>query len=317
MSAPWWSMRPNKFVDRRLFAELLGKVNDIRSLSDHAYVSMGGPFLDDFTVVQSAVNFRSLLSIEKSAITGARATFNRPYERIVCRIEDSSSFVVRLSEYRAELNASKFVVWLDFMGSKRKEQSDQLADLVRSVAGGDICRITMNAQVGPPNAGETADDRQARVLRELADDLGDLLPGDVDADDMTPTGLPAVLFKCIRNAAERAAEVSGKVVRPLLLVRYSDGAQMITATFLVDQSTDSDITTDDHLKSWKFMATGDWGNVQTLAVRPLSGREIRRIEYFVHNKPSQIKIELPFVPEQDVSQYIKFRPYFPKFRHVP
>src|SRR5215469_12326613 len=105
VSEIWWSQRPNKFVDRRLFAELLAKVDATRPLKEHAYISMGGPFLDDFPIIQSAVHLRSMMSIDREDGVRDRAEYNKPYSRVFCELADSSVLVSKFGSFADKLGA--------------------------------------------------------------------------------------------------------------------------------------------------------------------------------------------------------------------
>jgi len=317
VSEIWWSQRPNKFVDRRLFAELLAKVDATRPLKEHAYISMGGPFLDDFPIIQSAVHLRSMMSIDREDGVRDRAEYNKPYSRVFCELADSSVLVSKFGSFADKLGAANFVVWLDFTTRQRGEQLRQLAELAAKLTAGDICRITLNAQAQRPYGMPVAA-HQIRELGLLADDLGDLLPKDCTSEDMSPSRFPALLFKCIRNAAETGARRSGNVVRPLLLVEYKDGQQMITATFALEGTGAISIASERPLSDWVFLSTPEWTNVRRVAVGALSIKEIRHIDYARHAKSvDEIQAELPFLTPESIAQYVEYEPYFPRFRHVP
>ena len=60
-------LRPNKYVERRVFIELLDYVHGAFGMSNALYISMGGRLLEDHRLVHDAFRTRRLISIEADA----------------------------------------------------------------------------------------------------------------------------------------------------------------------------------------------------------------------------------------------------------
>ncbi len=56
-----YNLRPNKYVERQLFVELLRMVMSGSNFDNWVYVSLGGPQLEDHRLVHHQLNFRYLV----------------------------------------------------------------------------------------------------------------------------------------------------------------------------------------------------------------------------------------------------------------
>ena len=74
-----YHLRPNKYVDRQIFIDLLHRLDRVRPLSSSVYVSMGGKFLDDHKAIRFAFDLKASVSLEKFAEVVPRQNFNKPF----------------------------------------------------------------------------------------------------------------------------------------------------------------------------------------------------------------------------------------------
>ena len=58
-----YHLRQNKAVDRAVFIDMLMRIHTYISVRDHAYVSLGGPFLEDFRIIHAALGIRRMISL--------------------------------------------------------------------------------------------------------------------------------------------------------------------------------------------------------------------------------------------------------------
>jgi hypothetical protein len=86
-------LRPNKFVERLLFIELLEHIGHFKQLKEYSYVSMGGKFLEDFKLIHEHLNLKELFSVEVDGVTFGRQLFNRPLKFINCAKSNSTDFL--------------------------------------------------------------------------------------------------------------------------------------------------------------------------------------------------------------------------------
>ena len=140
-----YQLRPNKFVERQLFLDVLDFVRVWNSPSRYIYVSMGGRFLEDFKLINDRFAIEHMISIESDETTWKRAAFNR-LGFIDCRHESSGEFVESLERLLSEQPKRRLIVWLDYAdANKRGEQLGEFRQLVSKLASGDVAKITLNA----------------------------------------------------------------------------------------------------------------------------------------------------------------------------
>jgi len=140
-----YQLRPNKFVERQLFLDILDFVRVWNGPWRYIYASMGGRFLEDFKLVNSRFAIEQMISIELDNTTSTRQGFNR-LGFIECRNQSSGEFIEELDGLIASHANRRLVVWLDFaVANKRGEQLGEFRHLVSKLTSGDVAKITLNA----------------------------------------------------------------------------------------------------------------------------------------------------------------------------
>ena len=140
-----YQLRPNKFVERQLFLDLLDFVRVWNGPSHYIYASMGGRFLEDFKLVNDRFAIEQMISIELDETTWNRQRFNR-LGFIDCRKQSSGEFIADLDLLMQNNKQSRMIVWLDYaIANKRGEQLGEFRQLVSKLASGDVAKITLNA----------------------------------------------------------------------------------------------------------------------------------------------------------------------------
>ncbi len=140
-----YQLRPNKFVERQLFLDVLDFVRVWNGPWKYLYASMGGRFLEDFRLVNNRFAIEQMISIEIDETTAKRQAFNR-LGFIECRNQSSGEFVEELDKLIADHPSRRLVVWLDFaIANKRGEQLGEFRQLISKLTSGDVAKITLNA----------------------------------------------------------------------------------------------------------------------------------------------------------------------------
>jgi hypothetical protein len=181
-----YNLRPNKFVERQLFIELLGKICLTKSPDSYIYISLGGPQLEDHKTIHQMLGFNNLVSIEADPVVYQRQLFNlRPYY-VKCRQETTSQFITNFDNFASSYEDKKFIVWLDYTeANMRYEQLVEYQTLLSSLEVGDILKITINAnpyslgkkeidELGEPC--ETDNNYRISLFKKLQDQLKKYFP---------------------------------------------------------------------------------------------------------------------------------------------
>jgi hypothetical protein len=320
-----YHLRPNKYVDRQIFIDLLHRLDRVRPLYRSVYVSMGGKFLDDHKAIRFAFDLAGSVSIEKFGRVVPRQNFNKPFEDVDCLESESKDFVSGFSEFRSRYpEDANFVVWLDFVKpAERLIQLEEYSTLVGFGKPFDVFRITINANAETLKGSEAKKPDQYKTVREwrLAIFQSQLrkFPCDATADEMTAAEFPAVLARAIGVAALEGAKRKRFVVRPLAITSYSDGHPMLSVTAILLPSDEADaFMAQPWIADWKYRAT-DWGSVSKIDVPDLSIKEKMLIDRHINILDDrQIANELGFeLGEDEQSTIRKLSQYREHFRFYP
>jgi hypothetical protein len=323
-----YHLRPNKYVDRQIFIDLLHRLDRVRPLKRSVYVSMGGKFLDDHKAIRFAFDLLGSVSIEKFDSVVPRQNFNKPFEDVDCLQSESKDFVGEFSKFRAGYpEDANFIVWLDFVDPKeRLLQLQEFSTLVGFGKPFDVFRITLNANAEtlrgsdakkPDQFKTIMDWRLSRFQSQLSK-----FPTAATAAEMTTAGFPSVLARAVGAAAMEGAKRKKFVVRPLSVTSYSDGNHpMLSTTAILLPADEADaFMAKPWIAEWKHRAT-DWGTVGRIDVPDLSMKEKMLIDRHINMMDDrQIADELGFElgDDQDgtlrkLSQYREHFRFYPQF----
>lgn len=331
-----YSLRQNKFVDRRIFVDLLSRIERYAPIEDHVYVSMGGATLEDHRLAHAELGLCRLLSFDSQQWIIDRQKFNKPVDYIKLKRMTSSELIGSFSATMNELGwggAPNVAMWLDFtapaqLGAQIREYN-QLLDLLQPK---DIVRITVNASSSAIYKPITVDGRpevasvfRPKRLERLTAKLGEYMPAGVSAGDMTDDGLPVVIASAMEIAAKAAFPSGSKhVALPLSVVRYADGQQMLSVTAIVLERTKvRSFFAKTKAKSWPFFSKS-WQDIRLISVPDLTMRERMFITERIPTKSEMdICTDLGFLFENDagvsqeyVRQYRQYYRFYPHFHHV-
>ena len=303
-----YNLRPNKFVERQLFVELLGKICSREPSDEYVYISLGGPQLEDQRLVHRRLGIKNLISLESDPVVYKRQLFNLRPSYIQCWRANTSEFITNFDIFTEEYNDNKFVLWFDYASAQRYDQIVEYQTLLEKLQVSDILKITMNA--APFTLGNERDNEsnvavQKRRLKALRSQLEDFLPANsIHYSDMTTRKLPSILCNCIKKASLEATQNTNRQAVPLALFVYRDGAhQMLTITVRLVEKTHVNEFREDILKrGWEYLPK-DWNDITRIKVPNLTAKERLYIEQLLFSKDHQdIHEELPFSFHSDQKQ---------------
>lgn len=223
-------------------------------------------------------------------------------------------------------DAAGVIVWLDYTDPNEiQHQIREFQDLIDKLRVGDIVRVTVNAHFseyadpvpkGQPQPKKT--EKQQKTFQKLQSKIGDYLPSDASAADMTPPGLTLLLSRSFGSAVHKAFQpTSANTFKPLSVTRYADGLQMLTMTGAVIKKTEEQaLTSALDLKQWPF-ASKDWSTIHHLVVPALTLRERLFLEREVGGRPGRIGKKLRFFSTADVSIKDFLKSYKDYYRFYP
>jgi hypothetical protein len=322
-----YQLRPNKFIDRQMFVDLLTRLIVPRGVEKYAYVSMGGRHLVDHYAVYNRLGIRAQLSFDMSANEVARQNFNRPTGSTICVEMNSADLPGQIDTifdwFKSKEN---LIVWLDYTNTNRTAQFQEAVQTLIRLEHGDIFRITLNASnstlLGPNDdwKADSATPGEYRAKR-LREQIPDFLRTDVTT--ISETGLPEVLARCVELATQEAQRLKPNLrFTPALITSYRDGTRMLTVTCAVSEVDNSEPFPSPKFIRWEF-ACRSWQDIETISSPVLSTKEQYRLNAKLHQSAKKMLDALSFQPAENeaasleaVESYKKFQRYYPTFRHV-
>ncbi|WP_369834375.1 O-methyltransferase [Cronobacter dublinensis] len=324
-----YHLRHNKAVERNLFIDLLNKINNCRNISDYIYVGFGGPFLEDFKIIHSALKIKKMISLELVENTHKRQKFNMP---VACvdigdQPKSASDFITSHSFSKRK----RHIVWLDYtQPSELNEQLNEVQSLCSKLNPYDIIKVTVNAHsetLGKDNSMQVSDDpREFRAAR-LAEIIGNFAPYPIQpihaGSKVYPKTLLHILKKAMNMGISNRPEV---IIQPLSAFYYADGQGMLTATAIVLNNNDNVINRffrKSRLFSWPFLDKV-WEKPRNINVPTMSLKERLLIESQLPNAtPGEIIETMGFFLSEDEPQtrtqlttFIEYQRAIPWFSKV-
>jgi hypothetical protein len=344
-----YQLRPNKYVERQLFAELLAGVDRVRPVANYFYVSMGGRLMEDFKLIHSRFGVTSMISIEMNEAAYNRQIFNKPLAQIRCYQIPSRDLIDQFDRYAKDYIHRNAIVWLDYaIANDRGEQLSEYRRMLGKLKPFDVAKITLNANPGTlvcRSKGKKQNEAQREGLEELERQLGEYTPDPpYDYTVMTAKKLPQFLAEAVRKAAIGGLESDrGLIVAPLSAFVYNDAAHdMLTMTCIIledrietagrIEATDTGamaLTSDSafevflkesRLASWSFLATA-WNDVRRIAIPDLSLKERAAIHETLNAPDIDLKsahASLRFQLGEDEEESLKeLAAYADHYRYYP
>lgn len=268
-----YHLRENKAIERNLFIEVLARVARVVNVSDYTYVGFGGPFLEDFKALHSALRICKMISIESDKNVCTRQAFNKPAAFIEIKNMASGEFL-RTHEF-----VDGNIVWLDYEAPKDLYvQLSEFRSLVGKLGRYDVAKITLNANPSALGGQRRGVGLHEERCQELAKRLGDHCKFELDDADVLPKNYSMTLLRAIRSClGNLAARASGEYFQPLSAFVYKDsGHQMLTVTGVILNAKD-DLEKAHFLKESRFdhwpFCNLHWSPPIEISVPPLSAKE--------------------------------------------
>ncbi|HEY0600941.1 O-methyltransferase [Brevundimonas sp.] len=307
-----YHLRPHKAVDRRIFVDLLSRIERWRPLSEYVYLSMGAYPLEDHKLIHRTLGVTRLIAFDYDPAIVARQTFNRPIGSCHCVEKSSGDVVAELDQVLDQCgfgDPAGVIVWLDYTDPKKLgEQIREFQSLLDRLSAGDVVRVTVNAhpnEMIEASGGKPLlkEERRAKQFQSLQGRIKEFMPSWASADHMNETDLPKVIAESFAAAALKALPVSGALTfRPLSMVRYADSAQMLSMTGVVAKRSDEgELLARLGIQTWPF-ASDTWSDIHKLVVPNLTLRERLFLEReVVTTGPDQIVNALGFDAAGEIS----------------
>lgn len=245
-----YHLRPNKAVDRELFLSLLSRLASTLKLESYRYVGLGGPFLEDFRLLHARLGIVDLVCVESEEHVHDRQVFNRPVASIDCVCDTLENYIDSNDLEKPS------IIWFDYTEPATiTEQIERFSRTILTVPKNSILRITVNANpssLGKPE--DLATNLATWRLDRFHERMGSLFPTGLKPSDMEQKRYGRSLLKALHLAVEREVlNVHDRKAVWALATHYADGQPMATATVIVCDVHDSNISR--LVEEWEFSST--------------------------------------------------------------
>lgn len=299
-----YQLRPNKHVERLLFIELLERII-LNEPDKYAYVSMGGPQLEDHRLIHQLLGISNLYSFEEDKAVYQRQLFNLRPSCVECIQNSIDEFVNGFGSFieQRSLSDKNLIIWLDYVSpNKRREQLIQYHTLLSKLQEQDVVKITLNANpatLGEKYKNESTKDLLSRRLERLQSEIGEYLPPEAVAEDMTGNRLVPILCKAIEIAAERGTSNYTRLTPLLLsLFSYQDGNHLMV-TAVIRLTKIADVQGYKSGLRWVYLPES-WNDVKKINIPALTAKERLEIDRWLPaNDYRELHKQLPFQLDTD------------------
>lgn len=312
-------MRPNKTVDRLLFADLLERVDASLGIGErYTYVGMGAAYMEDFRLLHERFPRMRMVSLEEIPQVSLRQRFNRPHSAIRFLAQSSKQWIEQSLPGK-----SPQIIWLDFQGKQRQDQISEFQSLVAKAVKPSILRLTLDASSETLGANTTPKEKLGRLKSQL----GALIADDITVDVFVERGFENILRDIVFRAASQSLKNQPSVrFQPLLVVSYKDTSRMLTVTGLVSERGELEAVIEkSSLREWEY----SWMRSNTtlkIDLPELSARERLTLNQMLPAKSAKVSsIHKAFgfwiandehQSEAMLASYIQFARHYPQFARV-
>jgi hypothetical protein len=327
-----YAIRPHKFVDRRVFVEVISRYSNFISIDKHIYVGLGSFAMEDHKLMNLSFGISPLLSLEIDSDVLKRQQFNTPLSCIKPTRYSTNDFVVRRASILAEIGASpeaNSIVWFDMTdATSLRANLDNFGQLLSASQPGDLLRMTVDVDdktFGRNNPGETYEDLQDRRFAALQELIGaQLRPGATQDDIGEKLGIAKLVSYAFSLVAEEAFDHDARYkFEPISITTYADGHRMLSVTGVIVERDRSKECRERMALADVPGGVNDWQELIEIQIPQLTVWEKLIIDRDVHSSdPSGLERLINFklhetIPTIDLlGGYQKFQRFYPTFRHV-
>jgi hypothetical protein len=317
-SSPAYHLRTNKAVERLLFLELLRKLDGKlpERIASYKYVSLGGPYLEDFTLVHTAFGNRRMVSLETKKHVRTRQVINMPYEGIELTLDSTRQFVEKYRTGNVPL-----IVWFDYEWQDWKNQLSESCDLLQKLPQFSIFKLTLTGKTDWLGVG--GKDPLGKKAKKLSVMFGDY--GPFESQQVHERSICKTLYSiCRRAIAEAVPDAGQRAVRTLAGYEYNDGTPVLTVTMIVGPLGDiRRLVREADLSDWPY-AVLNWRRPKNIAIPHLGLRERLAIDMLMPDAAARsivkrLKLRLSDTYVDSVlaiNNYKEFYQYVPQFLRV-
>ncbi|WP_220766175.1 O-methyltransferase, partial [Shewanella sp. MBTL60-112-B2] len=134
-----YSVRPAKFVERKVIRDMLINLNRFVPISDYKYIGFGSKYFADFSLFHKTLHINDMVSIEGDVENHEKYFFNKPFECIDVIMGMSNDALPKI-EYN-----KKFIPWLDYDFGIDITMLNDVGILIENLVSGTVVMTSYNS----------------------------------------------------------------------------------------------------------------------------------------------------------------------------
>lgn len=320
-----YSIRPAKFVERKVIRDMLINLNRFSTIADYKYVGFGSKYFSDFSLFHKTLHINDMVSIEGDIDNKEKYQFNKPFECIEVVMGMSNEALPKI-----ELNKN-FIVWLDYDFGIDISMLNDIGFLVENLMSGSVVLTSYNSiahKIGKLR--EDFGDEEASHKELLIRRLTDLVTEAYIPENIPETKLSkAITFSKIvrdifilkiknalsdKNSALELPEQWD--FKQIMYFQYKDGADMATLGWVFFKKKDKEKIDNCGFEENEFSREDD--DAYQINIPNLTVKEVNRLQ---NSMPLKAEINREQLPEtiysnEDIESFSKIYKYYPSFMSV-
>jgi len=304
-----------------MFCSAFQRLSVFHPLEDYRYIGFGALYFADFYLLHRQLGIKKMLSIEKdqSKATKARYNFNKPFDCIDVKFDQSNVILPQLKDWEEE----PVIVWLDYTCVLNEDVISDVNTVLKNALPGSFLIISVNAD---SDNFTPAPETKKTKLDILKEEIGKAkVPREIKLNQITNKSLPIVYTKILNQEIESVmldrnyGEKQELKFHQLFNLKYADKGPMYTFGGLItDSGEQEELFKKARFEDLSFIRKED--TPFEIEIPNLTFKEIKFLESLLPNsidEDGQImdinsKID-PQIPQKEVRQFAKIYQYFPTF----
>ncbi len=306
-----YSLRPAKYAERKMLAEVFRRLSHFGPVEDYVYVGFGSVWFSDFILFHRALGIREMISFEQSSGSKDRFEANKPY-RVDVRYMKASKGLTTLDWQRHHF------IWLDYDTTISGEVLSDARTVATEARSGTLLAVSIQC-VAASELEDAANEGELSGIERFRQAYGRDRVGDgIHEDDLY--GWPfgrlsrSMIFAEIEQSlSARNAQAHAIDFYPVCEIEYQDDAKMTTLVGVFVAPEDKDKFTWCEFDRLDFVP--DPSKPVRIEMPKLTVRELRQIEQQLPIDDVST-MQLGSIPMSEAKNFARIYRYFPNFSVV-
>jgi hypothetical protein len=135
-----YSVRPAKYAERRMLAEIFRRVRPFDTPDNYAYIGLGSVWFSDFALFHRTLGVKKMTSIERVTTARDRCEANKPFTNIAMDFRSSSDALPDLDWARRSF------LWLDYDDQLAPSMLDDARTVSSHARSGSLLALSVQCQ---------------------------------------------------------------------------------------------------------------------------------------------------------------------------